>query len=1822
MVQRTIRQFATALFFLCLAMSGVNAADGKRIMSLDDNGDYFGFDIRTETGGTLEACEKLCLNDSSCRAITFNKASNWCFLKSDFGKLQPTDKSIAGRVVELGSEPDLGAAPELDLPSRILDDAGRYRREIIADAPSVGEVGSSALNKAAFDAADNADAHASFFRFSQAVAVSPDISALWAGLAKSAAVVAGSSTPGEARQFQRAALAGSLNSYRVSRSAKDRAEALALVADNLLAQNEGTASLSIFKASLDLIESKALRLQLDAAREKYGFRVLGNTVDADAQTPRACVQFSESLTDEDYSSYVLLDSVSAPALTVDGQEICVDGLKHGGRYSLTLRSGLPSATGDGLVKSVSLNLFVRDREAVLRFTGDNFVLPASGRLGIPLISVNAERASLQLFRVGDRGLTRLFGDYSQFLSQLDAYSIADIRDNIGAPVWSGVIDISSRLNEDVTTSFPVDEALPERQPGVYVLTAAMDGKPGDDWEARATQWFVVSDLGLSTFAGEDGLSVFVRSLGTAQPVADAQLTLVARNNEILGEATTDASGMARFSAGMTRGTNGLVPATLTARTSTGDYVFLDMTRAGFDLSDRGVTGRPAAGPLDVYAWTERGIYRAGETVHAQALARDGAADAVVGLPLVFAFIRPDGVEDRQIVSSGADAGGHSIDYSLQDNAQRGAWRVKIFADIKQEPLAEKVFLVEDFVPDRAEFTLTGGTITLDEPTEITVDGRFLYGAPAAGLTLEGETVIKSTQSIAAFPGYVFGLSDEAADNQEVRTPLENLPVLDSDGKAIFDLTVSDAPDTTRPLTGTVTVRMRENGGRAVERTLNLEVESDAIMLGIKPHFDDGQVHQGGVAGFSIIAIDPDASPVDLPGLTWSLVKVDRNYQWYRNGSGWRYETVEFTTRIAGGSIDVSAASASEISAPVDWGKYRLEVTAPDEVGAVSSVDFHAGYYVDAASTETPDGLEIGLGKAIYNVGDVAKLQVSPQFAGELLVTIGAERLLQTIHASVPEGGTTIDIPVDRSWGAGVYVTATLFRPSDSEASRLPMRAIGVKWLAIDPGARRLSVAIDSPETIRPNTRLDVPVKIAGAIAGEEVYVTLAAVDIGILNLTGHEPPAPDDWYFGQRRLGLEVRDLYGRLIDGSSGVFGRIRTGGDGPVAAVSKGSPPTEALLALYSGVLRVGDDGVAMASFEIPQFNGTARLMAVAWSMSAVGHASRDMIIRDPVVVVASLPRFLSQGDTADLLVEVANVDGPAGEYSLTITTTPELLTDATPTVFSLEQGERLTHRVPLGALEIGSGKITIALAQGEALRLVSSRVVPVRAQSLPVTSLIKVPLAANGGKVTVDKEMLTASILRGASVTVSVSSHAAFDVPALLMTLDRYPYGCAEQTTSRALPLLYVSQLAQRAGLDPSPELGERVQAAIDRVLTYQAASGGFGLWGPGSGDLWLDAYVSDFLTRARELNYRVPETAMLLALENLQNTLAYQNDVEARGTELAYALYVLARNRRASLTDLRYYAESRIADFTSPMARAQLAAGLGLYGDAAGSERVFQSAFTLAKATGNKSESRGDYGSPLRDSAAMLALAAETSPAVGTVQDMVAYVSELREETKWTSTQDQAWLLLAARALAEEDAAIALDVNGVAHAGALSRRVEGAQLLSEPIAVTNSGAQPVDAMITVVASPTQAPVAGGDGFAIDRRYFRLDGSRASVTDVKQNDRFVTVLTVDEQHDWPSRVLVTDLLPAGFEIDNPKLVGSAELPNFSWLKNIEAAHVEYRDDRFVAAFDRTGNEPRRFTLAYVVRAVTPGNYVHPAASVEDMYRPQYSARTASANMNVTLN
>ncbi len=562
----------------------------------------------------------------------------------------------------------------------LADSAIKLEAQIKTEAGAVSKSG--AALKADVDAAFKRNDYRTGLQIlGQIAATAPADSGNWVRLARTIFQMRPANSSEQTFLLERASTAAYIG-YQRAANPGDEADALAVLGRALSERKLWRPALDSLRLSLDLREVAEVRGQYEKMRDEHGFRLLDYTIDSDSASPRACFQFSEDLAKRtDFSPFLALAGNDKPALTSEGTQLCVDGLKHGERYNINLRASLPSTVKEGLPKSAEFNIYVRDRKPFVRFTGRAYVLPRTGQRGIPLVSVNTPSVSINVFRIGDRNLinTVIDGDFQRALSRYELSSLGDER---GVKVWSGELATAMTLNQDVTTAFPVDEALGTLQPGIYVMTAAAKGPGSDDEGGLATQWFIVSDLGLTAFSGNDGIHVFVNSLASTEGMSKAEVRLVARNNEILATRKTDDAGHAVFEAGLARGEGGLSPAMLTVSTDKADYAFLSLKSNAFDLSDRGVAGRAVPAGADAFVYAERGVYRSSETVYLTALLRDGLGNAISGGPLTLVVERPDGVEFRRAVLSDQGAGGRTLTLPLNSAVPAGTWRVRAFTDPK------------------------------------------------------------------------------------------------------------------------------------------------------------------------------------------------------------------------------------------------------------------------------------------------------------------------------------------------------------------------------------------------------------------------------------------------------------------------------------------------------------------------------------------------------------------------------------------------------------------------------------------------------------------------------------------------------------------------------------------------------------------------------------------------------------------------------------------------------------------------------------------------------------------------------------------------------------------------------------------------------------------------------------------------------------------------------------------------------------------------------------------------------------------------------------
>lgn len=1786
--------FCLALFWTGTAMAQQIVPDDRYVLTEDM--DFYGADRSALFDTTFDACQRACSADDACVAFTFNSRSNACFPKSAITDRQPYNGAVSAVRLRASAEDQQQAsarAATLGLAEEDATAARTLARAIGARYPANGQSVKDFLNaaRAAWDRGDRAAA----LSWTGAALAQNDAPDLWTRYAY-VALRLGDDTPNRLRNAaRRDAVPAALNGYVRATSPAAQASALQGLAEALEATGRGRDSVTALRLAQSLQPRDDIADALEKAVAKYGFRVTDTRVDSDAAQPQICATFSEPLVQAgvDYEPFVRSEAQGL-VTAISGTDLCLDGVRHGERYRITLRSGLPAASGEVLHRDVDLTLYVRDRAPVVRFPGRAYVLPRSAGASIPIETVNLSSVELVLSRVSDRNLVQsLRGDF--FGRPMSRWQADQFSDKIAQEVWRGTGEVQTALNSEVTTRLPLGDVLGDQPPSIYVLTAREAGNDSYD-VLSAAQWFVLSDLGVSTWQGNDGLTAAVRRLGDASAVADAEVRLISRANAVLGTVRSDSDGFARFDAGLVRGRGAAAPALIQIETAD-DFVFLPLTDAAFDLSDRGVEGRRPAPPVDVFLTTDRGAYRPGATVYATTLARSPDVQAITGLPLTAILSRPDGVEYSRITGTEDRAGGHVFALPLADSAPRGTWRLAILGDPEAAPLATTTVLVEDFIPDRIAVTLDmpEGDLPLNAPAYVSVDAQYLFGEPGSDLVVEGDVRLQRRSEIDGWPGYRFGRHDAQFSPQ--RSYFQGGRT-DTDGQARVPLDLPEVEADGVLLEAVTTVRVSDSGGRPVERTLTRPVAPEGALIGIKAAFDD-VLSEGATAEFNVVALGASDLPVQ-----WTVNRVETRYQWYQLYGSWNWEPVTRRIRVARGEM-VLNQDPQTLDVLTEWGDYELVVETTNGAYTASSVGFSAGWYGGVDSSATPDRLSMSLDRARYDVGDTAQLRIDAPFDGVALVSVLSSDVIARQAVEVTAGETLIPLTVGADWGTGAYVTASVLRNGDG--ARGPARVLGLAHAAVDPADKALRVRIEAPEAVGGQAgTTEVSVRVDG-LNGAEGFVTLAAVDVGILNLTGFAAPDPQDHYFGQRRLGVEIRDMYGRLIDAHNGAMGAVRSGGDAARGMERSGPPPTEAVMAAFSGPVAVGPDGIAQITVPRPNFNGAIRLMAVAWSDTGVGQAAQDMLARDPVVISAAVPRFLAPNDTSRVMVEFVHASGATGSMPVQITATGLSLGGAPERV---EVGEGGTTRLslPVRALETGDHRIDIALTTPDGNVLRKTLTLGVRAND-PIIATTRRFTLAQGETFTFDDNVFADLRPATASATLAAGPLARFDMPGLLRQLDRYPYGCTEQVTSAALPLLYVPRTAQAAGIG---DIDSRIDSAIRQVLTRQSSNGSFGLWQAGSGDFWLDAYVTDFLTRARAQSHEVPDTPLRLALDNLRNRINYAPDFDDGGEDIAYALMVLAREGAASIGDLRYYADVKAAAFATPLARAQIGAALASYGEQTRADRMFGLAQDAVLIAAPPSPAwRDDYGTALRDAAGVLHLAAEAG---STRVDRAQLSAGITAQAGRYSTQEAAQILMAAQALRSDAGQAVLSVNDQPEAGPVVQTRHAGDGTSR---IRNISDSVQDVTLTTYGVPSVPVEAGGYGYAISRAAYDLTGQPVSGP-WKIGERRVIVLRVTPFEEIGARLMVDDPLPAGIEIDNPSLIRSGDVRGLDWLSAVNAAHTEFRSDRFLAAVDHRGKEA--FELAYIARAVSPGDFHHSAALVEDMYRAEYRAVTDTDRTVVT--
>ncbi|MFM4842571.1 alpha-2-macroglobulin [Aeromonas veronii] len=1504
-------------------------------------------------------------------------------------------------------------------------------------------------------------------------------------------------------------------------------------------------------------------------------------------------------------------------LADDGRTLYFPNVQPDKSYEVSLKAGLGPSPQSWTLKT-------RPLEAGASFTASGMVLPLRQELRLPISAVNVDEVNIDFFRVDAEYLPRFLAEYRPGAG-MGNWELEQITQR-AKRVFSGRYALELDANRRETRLINVKE--PQlAEAGVYF--AVMSPLGNYDWR-KETTYFAVSDMGLSARRYRDQLEVFVSSLASADPLKDVQLSLLDEKGNRLQVQTTDPQGHRRF--------DQVQGARLLLAEQGNHLAVLRLDGAALDLSTFDLGTQPWQAQ-QLYLFSGRDLYRPGERLDSEILLKGQDGQLLPGMAVELEVKQPDGqlLEQKRLLPDNLGAAHYGL--RLPDDAPLGRWTINLKTAAGSR--FEWPFLVEEFLPERLKLQLgkgpDGEVTSLDAALTLPLQGDYLYGAPASATKAKAEVKIsRATMPFTQWQEFTLGdvlLAEQAKDLE----PL-NL-TLDAQGQGTFSL--ADELDGVRglgPLEVAYRVSLSEPGGRAVNRSrTQYGWPAGSQWPALKADFVADRVEGGKPLPFQILNLDEQGQPV-AGAVKVRLINEYRDYYWhYADGEGWKYEFNSQPYLEQEQTLQLDGKGPTPLSLQLAAGWYRLEVE--NSQGHQSSLRVEIGSYAWGGGGEQarPDKIAITLDKRAYQAGDKAKVTlVAPRPGKGLLLVEDGDGLrwwqrieLKGAGGDAKDARGEFDIPVSPEWQRhDLHISAQIAAPDSaskpvSSQQGQSLRSVGLVPLTLDREARRLPLTLSAPDKAVPLTRLEVT---ATSTPNSQGRVVLAAVDRGVLNISDYQPLDPFEIFFGRKRFSQDLFDNYGQVIPPQDGKLARLNYGGDR--APLKKGGALESRveIAALWSGEVSFDEQGKAVIPLDLPNFNGELALMALAWNEQQVGEAERAVKVVAPLVAEIGWPRFGARGDETRALVQLRNMSGEDQTLSLAWTLNGGLKANGElPGTLALKNGEEQWLTLPL-TVTGASGVASLQLAaSGKDFAISRDWYLPLRSP-WPAETRQRYQMLVPGQQMSFAPAELTGLDRANLQGLLSLSGTPPWDPAAQWQALADYPYACLEQTLSRAWPYLLTTADERAAWSKPAEGKKAASEADVQRTLLQrlqrlQLPSGGFGLWdGRSDEEQWLTAYAADYLLARKEAGDAVPEAMLNQALNRLQSYLTDSQYGErwssapehSRLAYQAYSAYVLARVGKAPLATLRLILEQQADHARSGLPLLHLSLALSAMGD----EQNAAKALSRALATERGDDYLGDYGSPLRDEALELSLLRQHKLAAERWPALSAKVADTLAHRQWLSTQERLALLR----LARFDPAVdwQAKVTSPLGSGSLSGSAPLRQGAPEALAastVTNEGNGSLYVQRTLVGYPEQAPARISKGMSVTRSWFNSDGQPFDPAKVKVGDLVVVRLNVSSESAVPDALLV-EMVPAGFELENPALGNSIKLEELSiegkpaWQSewNDYLKHQEFRDDRYTAALDLSEGSNQQ--LVYLMRAVTPGRYQVPPTQVEDMYRPELSA------------
>ncbi|MDF7810045.1 MG2 domain-containing protein [Hymenobacter sp. YC55] len=1373
----------------------------------------------------------------------------------------------------------------------------------------------------------------------------------------------------------------------------------------------------------------------------------------------------------------------------------------------------------------------------------------------------------------------------------------------------------------------------------------------------------VSDIGMIVKQGKNGSTlVFANSIRTAKPLSGVEVRFVSSNNQVISTSVTNREGVAKFD---TTTANSRFTLSMIVALRESDFTFLDLGRSGVETSRFEVGGLQSnAARYQAFLYGDRDLYRPGDTIRSNTIIRtEDWKNPVAKLPVKIRLLLPSGKEYASLRKELTAAGSFEADFILPPSIMTGTYTMEVLTG-NDVLLTSRQVSVEEFIPDRMKVTVkaTPAVVKPGQTVSAQIMAQNLFGPPAADRKFEVEFALKEKAfAPKKFEDYTFSLSTgelrrtrygNQSGTSSLASRFENTTREGNTDAAGRGTATYEVPNYTDlgTLQGTAFCTVFDETGRPVNRLATFEVQTQAVMFGLKTLPEMFETRE--VIPIKLVALTPAGQPtsaearVQVVRLLWETV-IERQGGRYVYNSQRREETV-MDQRVSVGK----EGSASGLGFPASYsGEYEVRVSRPGADTYVAQQVYAYGYgdtQSNAFEVNNEGEVTIAADKEKYQPGETANLLLKTPFPGRILVTVERDRVLDHFYVNTDEKSAQVSIPIQGGHVPNIYVTATAIRPITD--NRLPLTvARGFVPLVVEKPEAKLAVAIKAPELSRSQVWQTVEVRTA-----PNANVTLAVVDEGILQMKDYRTPDPYGYFYQKRALEVSAYDVYPFLLP----ELGTSSSGGD--ASDLSRRTTPVPSrrvkLFAKWSGVLTADASGLVRYKLRVPQFSGAVRIMAVAYKNDAFGSAEQTMRVADPIVISTALPRFLSPGDTIDVPVTLTNttnrriygpfdvkLEGPLKIVDTTKPGSPEGLFSILPS-----KENRITFRVV--ATGVGNSKMTVAVKQqfegprpddgenskGHRATFTETIELPVRPAS-PLLKRTGAGVVAGGAtqQLNLTSDFLPSSMRSQLVVSRSPMTEFAKDLRYLL----QYPYGCLEQTVSAAFPQLYYGDLAaslgQKTGKTGKAGLfnpNYHVQEAIRKVESQQMYNGSLSYWPGGDYDnWWATAYAAHFLLEAQQAGFTVNKSVLDRVLRYLETRTKKRetdtyNIIQTGGViqqltlakkEIPYSLYVLALAGRPDPVALNYYKANR--KLLAEDSRWVLACAFAVGGNQRSYREALPTRFGTQTMAGRELD--GSFSSPIRDEALVLNALLAADPANPQINVLARQLSRQVKSARWLNTQERAFSLLALGKLAKKNAASTVTASLLSDSKAMGnftgKDLTVNNVANHKLALRTQGRGSLYYFWEMEGiSPTGQVIEEDAYLQVRRQFLDRTGAPVGTTSFKQNDLVVVKITIQSAQSAGEvkNVAITDLLPAGLEIENPRIGAVRDL---TWATNAaQPDYLDVRDDR-INLFTTVDTTPKSFY--YLARAVSKGTFKLGPVSADAMYNAEYHSYNGAGVVRV---